>query len=101
MKFTVENQTKENPVQLLRTLGYIAIDKESYGEFNLVKQLARNPFPRLHLFLKEINEKAFSVSLHLDQKQPSYGKQTAHSGEYEKDNPVLEEEAGLIRQLFY
>ncbi|MCG2690236.1 hypothetical protein L6252_03080 [Candidatus Parcubacteria bacterium] len=100
MKFIVENKTKENPVQLLRTLGYITI-KESYGEFNLVKQLARNSFPRFHLFLKEINDKAFSVNLHLDQKQPSYGSQPAHSGEYEQGNPLLEKEAGVIRQLFY
>ncbi|OIO46335.1 hypothetical protein COX24_01905 [bacterium (Candidatus Gribaldobacteria) CG23_combo_of_CG06-09_8_20_14_all_37_87_8] len=101
MKFIVANRTKENPVQLLRTLGYIAINKESYGEFNLVKQLAKNSFPRFHLFLKEVNDKSFSVNLHLDQKKPSYGKQTAHSGEYEQDNPLLEEEAGAIRQLFY
>ncbi len=100
MKFIVENKTKENPVQLLRTMGYITI-KESYGEFSLVKQLSRNPFPRFHLFLKEINNTSFSVNLHLDQKKPSYGKQTAHSGEYEQDNPLLEEEAGIIGQLFY
>ena len=100
MKFIVANKTKENPVQLLRTLGYITI-KESYGEFNLVKQLARNPFPRFHLFLKEINKNSFSLNLHFDQKQPSYGKQAAHSGEYESDNPLLKEEVGVIRQLFY
>lgn len=99
MKLVIENKTKENPVQLLRTLGYIAI-KESYGEFNLIKQLSRNPFPRFHLFLKEINEKSFSVNLHLDQKVPTYGKQKAHSGEYENDNPLLQEEAERIKSFF-
>ena len=99
MKFIVENKTKENPVQLLRTIGYITI-KESYGEFSLVRQILRNPFPRFHLFLKEINESSFSVNLHLDQKKPSYGEQTAHSGENEQDNPLLVQEAQSIKQIF-
>jgi len=38
------------------------------------------------------------INLHLDQKQPGYGGQARHNGEY--DGPVVAAEAARLQQLF-
>lgn len=99
MKFILDNNTKENIANILRQAGYLLL-KENQGELSFVKSLTGNRFPRFHLFLKAKEGNQFSANLHLDQKAPIYGKQTAHSGEYENDNPLLLAEAQKIQQFF-
>ncbi len=78
MRFSLK-KPRENTANLARILGYRLL-KGTDNEFNLVRPLARD-YPRFHIYLKEENN-ILNFNLHLDQKKPSYSKQTKHSGEY-------------------
>jgi hypothetical protein len=80
MKFEIERPNK-NILFLVRRIGYFLLKKEK-GEFNCVRSLTNKNYPRFHLFIKE-KDGVLSCHLHLDQKKPSYGSTSAHSGEYE------------------
>ncbi|PIT86230.1 MAG: hypothetical protein COU33_04325, partial [Candidatus Magasanikbacteria bacterium CG10_big_fil_rev_8_21_14_0_10_43_6] len=66
-------------------------DEESY-----VRVLSRGGYPRFHCYV-EVLETGFRINLHLDQKRPSYGEHTAHSGEY--DGAVVEREAERLQGM--
>ena len=92
MKFSVK--TNEPPLRLGRVLGYKLLSSNN-NEYNLVRSLAGNNYPRFHIYVRqERNELIFN--LHLDQKKPSYEGTTAHSGEY--DGELVEREAERIRK---
>ncbi len=78
---------KENLYSFLRKCGYAPF-YESY-----VRTLSASGYPRYHVYATEDAEK-YILNLHIDQKRPSYGKETAHSGEYE--GKVVEDEADRI-----
>lgn len=81
---------KKNLPNLLRECGYAPF----YDSF--VKTLSGSGYPRFHLYINEMDNQ-YILNLHLDQKRPSYGKETAHSGEYE--GKVVEQEAERIEEL--
>ena len=95
MDFTVKN-TDKNIVGVARELGYIIIDTRDNGEYNLVRRLAGDNYPRFHAYVKQSGND-FIFSLHLDQKAPRYEGVHAHNGEY--FGPVVENEADRIKQL--
>lgn len=75
----------QNSEMMLRRLGYgIIFDKRSKQK-SFVRRFTRNFYPRFHVYLEEKDD-VFIISIHLDQKQVSYGNQTAHSGEYDSEN---------------
>lgn len=85
MKINIyKKDLKENLYSFLRKCGYAPFH-ESY-----VRTLSGSGYPRYHVYVGEDDEK-YILNLHLDQKRPSYGKETAHSGEYE--GKVVEDEA--------
>jgi len=92
MRFSFE-KPKENIVVLARTLGYRLIKADSEGESNLIRLLGGD-YPRFHLYLRD-NGQNLEFNLHLDQKRPSYGQETRHSGEY--DGEIIEAEAQRIK----
>ena len=81
---------KENLYGFMRKCGYAPF-RESY-----IRTLAAHGFPRFHLYIDEAEDQ-YILNLHLDQKKPSYGKETAHSGEY--NGTIVEEEARRIKSL--
>lgn len=85
-----KSDLKENLYSFLRKCGYSPFH-DSY-----VRLLSRSGYPRFHLYPKD-DEGQYILSLHLDQKRPSYGKETAHSGEYE--GSIVEEEAKRIENF--
>lgn len=90
MKFSVsKNKLKENLYSFMRKCQYQPL-QDSY-----VRSLSTSDFPRFHLYI-EIREKEYIFNLHLDQKKPSYGKEKAHSGEYEGE--VVEQEIERIKK---
>lgn len=100
MDFEIKN-LKENVVGVARRCGYVIIDTNG-NEYNLVRKLTGQNYPRFHIYLKvngqsASGETSFNFSLHLDQKQPSYGGSHAHSGEY--FGPIVEQEADRIKDL--
>jgi hypothetical protein len=105
MKFTLKN-IQENSTSLARKIGYTPLGISPNNDFEMVRELGGSGhYPRFHVFLKEINSsdsgsyggKEFVLTLHLDQKKPSYGANHAHSGEYDGD--VVEEEARRIKTI--
>ena len=91
MKIHIQkNDLKENLYNFLRKCGYAPFH-DSY-----VKVLSASGYPRFHIYTSQTDSQHI-LNLHLDQKRPSYGKETAHSGEY--DGKVVEEEAERIEDL--
>ncbi len=91
MKINIQkNGLKEKLYSFLRKCGYSPF-YDSY-----VKVLSGSGYPRFHLYINE-NDNQYILNLHLDQKRPSYGKETAHSGEY--NGKVVEDEAERIENL--
>ena len=89
-------KSNENIVSVARSIGYVIIDTKSNGEYNLVRRLQIDNYPRFHAYVKTWGNN-YNFSLHLDQKEPSYKGSHAHSGEY--FGPVIDDEADRIRSI--
>ncbi len=87
----------ENQEHLARDIGYRPIGISPQGELNCVRPLGGN-YPRFHIYLK-LHGNLITFNLHLDQKKPSYGNETAHSGDYDGD--VVKEEAARIKDILW
>ena len=93
MKRTYKASELPNPVEILRKAGYSYFRDPQSGEESFVLRLTSEFYPRFHLYLEDtVSDVTFS--LHLDQKQPSYGDHNMHSGEY--DGPTVEKEMQRI-----
>ena len=95
MDFEIKNIEK-SIVSVARELGYVIIDTKDNGEYNLVRKLNYDNYPRFHAYVKQIGND-FNFSLHLDQKKPIYKGTHAHNGEY--FGPVIETEADRIKEI--
>jgi len=95
MDFMVKNLAK-SIVEVSREIGYLIIDNRGNNEYNMVRRLAINNYPRFHIYLKQ-QGLDFVFSLHLDQKEPSYQGSRTHSGEY--FGPVIEAEMDRIKDI--
>ncbi|MBP9748738.1 hypothetical protein KBD18_00890 [Patescibacteria group bacterium] len=81
---------RDHPRNLIRRAGYAEFRDPNTGETSYVRRLQSGVFyPRFHVYLKDRQE-GVVISLHLDQKKPSYGQGHAHSGEYEGATVVQE-----------
>ncbi len=96
MHIRIPNASLNIPV-CMRRLGYAFQKREGNGEMAFIRPLARAGFPRFHIYTKTTAQETF-LNIHLDQHKETYGKQTAHHGEYEDDG-ALKEEIARIRSL--
>jgi hypothetical protein len=91
MKITIkQNQLSVTYPQFLRQAGYDYIENRHNGQSSFVRKLGGGAYPRFHIYVKEQGD-TLVFNLHLDQKQVSYEGNTAHSGEYDDEGPVLAE----------
>ncbi len=102
MDFIIKD-IKENINWLAREIGYIILEAKSPNEYNMVRKLTGDNYPRFHIYVKPFGRAQgtannYLFNLHLDQKQPSYAGTHAHAGEYE--GPVVQDEADRIIELF-
>jgi hypothetical protein len=88
---------KDNPRTLIRRAGYSEHFDSRSGHTSYARRLDRGIFPKFHVYLSE-KQGGIEVSLHIDQKQPSYGVGHMHSGDYE--GPLVESELERIREFF-
>lgn len=97
MKFVIKNTSRENLATLMRRIGYHFIGTDKGGsQLSFVRSWSSFAYPRFHIYLKENKEMGETfLSLHLDQKKPSYKGAPAHSADYEGE--VLEKEAERIQ----
>ena len=91
------NNLKDNPRTLIRRAGYGEHRDNRSGETSYHRRLGPNIFPNFHVYLSE-DARGVEISLHLDQKQPSYGSGHMHSGDYE--GPVIENEMMRLKEVF-
>ncbi len=89
MKRTYKPTELTNPLATLRKAGYLYFRDPQSGEESYLLRLTSEFYPRFHVYV-ETTQTQISFSLHLDQKQPSYGQGHKHSGEY--DGPIIEKE---------
>ena len=64
------------------------------GQVSYVRVMGASGYPRFHAYVEQLDV-GFRVNIHLDQKKPSYGAHTAHSGEYEGE--AVENETMRVR----
>lgn len=83
-------------MSLLRRAGYI-FQRNEGNEASFIRPLARQGYPRFHMYVKVVEDINLQVSIHLDQKKNTYGDDTRHHGEYE-DSPALKEEVERIKE---
>jgi hypothetical protein len=96
MKFVIENP-KTSITNFFRRAGY-SFQKHDKDEMAFVRRLTDQPFPRFHLFVKIVDYK-FHVNFHIDHKAASYEGTSMHSGEYNEDSKLLQEEAERLMGL--
>ncbi|OGZ33453.1 MAG: hypothetical protein A2174_01365 [Candidatus Portnoybacteria bacterium RBG_13_41_18] len=91
---------KNNPRNLMQRAGYHferqdpQTREESYGR----RLSGGADYPKFHIYVRRQGDELI-LNLHLDQKKPSYGDYTMHSGEYE-DSKILQKEAENIKKIF-
>lgn len=95
MRFIIDKK-RENIISIGRKIGYFLIKRSQENEFNFIRPMNANNYPRFHLYITEDGEKCV-FNLHLDQKKPSYEGSSAHNGEY--DGETVEREAERIKML--
>ena len=89
MKIAIPNP-KTHSRNLLRRAGY-ALHQGRDGEISFVRRLAAYDYPRFHVYVnREEPGELIEITLHLDEKKPSYEGFTAHSGQY--DGQLVEQE---------
>jgi len=95
MDFNIKN-IQESVSNISRKIGYVIIDTTEKGEYNMVRKLAGDNYPRFHIYLGQQGTD-FKFSLHLDQKKPVYegSGSHAHNGEY--FGPIIDEESDRIK----
>lgn len=83
---------------MLRAAGYVPFQDPNTGEQSFVRRLGANFYPRFHVYVTENTDDVLALTLHLDQKQPSYAGTRAHSGEYSGEH-VQEEADRILRRI--
>jgi hypothetical protein len=92
MKFKFPKK-EYNVRDLIRRCGYGEWRDREHDSLSYTRKLGGGNYPRFHVYLDEFDN-YFEINLHLDQKQASYIKGKAHSGEY--DGSQVEDEARRI-----
>ncbi len=91
MFFALPNPQSDNLVKLMRKIGYHPQKNNSFS-----RRIGGSYYPRFHIYVRKEIKEGFWINLHLDQKRASYLGQTAHSADYEEDNPILIQEKERI-----
>ena len=95
MDFIIKN-LQEGASNISRKIGYVIIDTNEKGEYNMVRKLAGDNYPRFHIYLGQRGND-FNFSLHLDQKKPVYENSGAHAHNGEYFGPVIDNEVDRIK----
>jgi hypothetical protein len=97
MDFTLKD-IKKGIVGISREIGYVIIDANEMNEYNMVRRLDFDNYPRFHIYLKQQGYNLV-VSLHLDQKKPIYQAKGVHAHNGEYFGPVVETEADRVKEI--
>ena len=95
MDFIIKNVQKSIST-ISREIGYVIIDTKENGEYNMVRKLDRDNYPRFHAYVTQQGT-TYNFSLHLDQKKPVYEASGSHAHNGEYFGPIIENEADRIK----
>jgi hypothetical protein len=95
MKIEVKD-IKENPINMLRRLGY-SFQRHEGQEMSFVRPFSASGYPRFHMYVKTEGSDMI-INIHYDAKKETYGEGTRHHGEYENEG-VLKEEVRRLNAL--
>lgn len=95
MKIKINKKDGVDIVKLIKRCGYAEFKDRQSGQTSFTHRLGPYFYPRFHLYINRENDKEIILTLHLDQKRPSYNGCPAHSGEYEGE--LVEKEAERIK----
>lgn len=93
MQLRIPRAQIPNPVAVLRKAGYSPFRDPNTHEESWIIRLGPDFYPRLHLYIEERQDDIL-LNFHIDQKQPSYGHNHRHNGEY--DGPLLDQERNRL-----
>ena len=97
MKISIPKPFAASAEFFVRRAGYGKIVDNRRHETSYVYRLSRTAFyPRLHLYIESESTTAMTITLHIDQKQPSYEGSHMHSGEYEGE--LVQKEAQRVQE---
>jgi len=97
MDFNIKN-LQESAVSISRKIGYVIIDTNEKGEYNMVRKLSRDNYPRFHIYLSQ-QAGGWKFSLHLDQKKPVYEGSGGHAHNGEYFGPIIDGETDRVKGL--
>jgi hypothetical protein len=100
MKWTIKKSAlRDNLLQSMRSCQYRYQHTNDCQQHSFARTFYNHqPFPRFHLYIDEETDQ-YIFNLHLDQKKASYKDQTAHSADYDDDEPLLKSEFARITSL--
>lgn len=104
MKIIIPNVSL-SAVDAMRRCGYGFERRHENGELSASRKVGGGDFPRYHMYAKMLGDSGsiynksrdLQITLHIDQKAPSYKGSRMHSGEYE--GPLLDEEAQRVQDI--
>ena len=99
MKIPFPFDFSDNPRTFMRRAGYGEFNDPNTGIASYTKRLGGGGdfYPRFHAYVETDRDNRQFISLHLDQKKPSYAGARAHNGEYEGGR--VEEEGNRLSGL--
>lgn len=97
MKIKINKKDGLEIIKLIKHSGYAEFKDRRAGQTSYTRRLGPYLYPRFHLYINQETNKEVILTLHLDQKQPSYRGCSSHSGEY--DGELVEKEAIRIKEF--
>lgn len=97
MKIIIKQQSDLDIIKLIKRCGYAEFKDRRSGQTSYTRRLGLYLYPRFHLYINQETSQEIVLTLHLDQKQPSYHGCSAHSGEYEGES--VEKEVVRIKKF--
>lgn len=95
MKLKIAKQKDLDIIKLIKRCGYTKFKDQPTGQISFTHRLGSYFYPRFHLYINRENDKEIILTIHLDQKKPSYEGCRAHGADY--DGILVEKEAKRIK----
>lgn len=99
MKINLPESFNENLRRFLQRNGYASHLQTQQDRLSFIKRITASDYPRFHIYIEKDLKGRSYLTIHLDQKKPSYDGSRAHMGEY--DSEVVENEAKNIQHAIF
>ena len=97
MEFVIKDLQKSIS-EISREIGYVIIDTNERNEYNMVRRLGVDNYPRFHIYMSQQGYTCI-FSIHLDQKKPIYKGVGVHAHNGEYFGPIIDTEIERIKNI--